>query len=48
MSFAARTCRIVLSICGLALVQSGGAVAGQNPAAQEAPVRGKLSGLQER
>ena len=35
MSFAARTCRIVLSICGLALVQSGGALARQNPAAQE-------------
>jgi uncharacterized surface anchored protein len=35
MSFAARTCRIVLSICGLALVQSGSALAGQNPAVQE-------------
>lgn len=35
MSFAARTCRIVLSICGLALVHSGGALARQNPAVQE-------------
>jgi uncharacterized surface anchored protein len=35
MSFAARTCRIVLSICGLALVHSGGAFPRQNPAVQE-------------
>ena len=35
MSIAARICRIIVSICGLALVQSGSALARQNPAAQE-------------